>query len=248
MARLILLFLLSGLVVYLFYRYRQLAVDKQKKAIRVLALLAFFAVLLGLLFTGRLNWVIAVVGGLLPLLPRMARFFIGTWPSIRPFFQRYQQNRQSSMHSRFVNLQIDMLSGALKGEVLEGEFAGQQLQVMSVEQIVRLLEYCLQHDAQSGALLMAYLDREHSGWRKERADFEEQADSEHTGYAPDSETVMSQKQARDILGLSEDAGKKQIIKAHKRLMQKLHPDRGGSDYLARQINKARDTLLKNNHA
>lgn len=245
MARLILLFLLSGLVVYLFYRYRQLPVDKQKKAIRVLALLAFFVVLLGLLFTGRLNWVIAVVGGLLPLLPRIARFFIGAWPSIRPFFQRYQQNRQSNMHSRIVNLQIDMLSGVLQGEVLEGAFAGQKLQVMSVEQVVQLLEYCQQHDAQSAALLMAYLDREHSGWRKQQAGSYEQAGSERAGYGPDSETEMSQKQARDILGLSEDAGEKQIIKAHKHLMQKLHPDRGGSDYLAQQINRARDTLLKN---
>lgn len=244
MIRLIVLLLLTGLVAYLFNRYRQLAVDKQKKAIRVLALLAFFGVLLGLLLTGKLNWVIAVVGGLLPLLPRMARFFLGTWPSIRPFFQRYQQNRQSSMHSRFVNLQIDMLSGALKGEVLEGEFAGQQLQVMSVEQLVQLLEYCQQHDAQSASLLMAYLDREHSGWRQEKAGSYEQARSESAGSGMDSETIMSQEQAREILGVPEDAGKKQIIKAHKRLMQKLHPDRGGSDYLARQINRARDTLLK----
>jgi len=245
LARLIVLLLLSGLVAYLFYRYRQLAVEKQKKAIRVLVLFAFFAVLFGLLFTGRLNWVIAVVGGLLPLLPRMGRFFIGAWPSIRPFFQRYQQNRQSSMHSRIVNLQIDMLSGVLQGEVLEGEFAGQKLQVMPVEQLVRLLAFCQQHDAQSAALLMAYMDREHTGWRKEKADSYGHAGSESAGYGPDSDTVMSQKQARDILGLSEDAGKKQIIKAHKHLMQKLHPDRGGSDYLARQINRARDTLLKN---
>lgn len=55
--------------------------------------------------------------------------------------------------------------------------------------------------------------------------------------------AMSPKQAREILGLKEEAGKEEIIKAHKRMMQKVHPDRGGSDYLAAQINQAKRTLL-----
>ena len=58
-----------------------------------------------------------------------------------------------------------------------------------------------------------------------------------------SPTAMSQKQAYEILGIQADASKEEIIKAHKRMMQKVHPDRGGSDYLAAQINQAKDTLL-----
>ncbi len=58
-----------------------------------------------------------------------------------------------------------------------------------------------------------------------------------------SQTAMSQKQACEILGIQTDASKEEIIKAHKRMMQKVHPDRGGSDYLAAQINQAKDTLL-----
>lgn len=54
---------------------------------------------------------------------------------------------------------------------------------------------------------------------------------------------MSQKQACDILGIKENATKEEIIMAHKRMMQKVHPDRGGSDFLAAQINQAKDTLL-----
>ena len=58
-----------------------------------------------------------------------------------------------------------------------------------------------------------------------------------------SQTAMNHKQACDVLGIPTDASKEEIIKAHKRMMQKVHPDRGGSDYLAAQINQAKDTLL-----
>jgi hypothetical protein len=54
---------------------------------------------------------------------------------------------------------------------------------------------------------------------------------------------MTVAQAREVLGVKADASKEEIIKAHKRMMQKVHPDRGGSDFLAAQINQAKDTLL-----
>ncbi|HFD12491.1 MAG TPA: molecular chaperone DnaJ, partial [Crenotrichaceae bacterium] len=55
---------------------------------------------------------------------------------------------------------------------------------------------------------------------------------------------MSVEQAYKILGLRKNASRKEIIAAHRRLMQKAHPDHGGSDELAAQINAARDVLLK----
>ncbi|WP_051222308.1 DnaJ domain-containing protein [Neptunomonas japonica] len=59
-----------------------------------------------------------------------------------------------------------------------------------------------------------------------------------------SRSNMTRQDALDILGLAEGCTKEDIIKAHRKLMQKLHPDQGGSDYLAAQINEARSLLLE----
>jgi DnaJ homolog subfamily C member 19 len=54
---------------------------------------------------------------------------------------------------------------------------------------------------------------------------------------------MDRAQALAVLGLAEDASETEIVAAHRRLITGLHPDQGGSDYLASQINEARDVLL-----
>ena len=60
---------------------------------------------------------------------------------------------------------------------------------------------------------------------------------------PGGKQSMSREQALEVLGLKADHTKDDVIQAHRRMMQKLHPDRGGSDYLAAQINQAKETLL-----
>jgi len=234
--RIIILLIVIGLLLYFVHRYKRLSADRKKQSLRLLVLSVSVGVFVILALAGKLSWIIAAFGALLPLIPRMARLLMRFWPALLPYFQRYQQNRQPNMQSRFVSLQIDMLSGGLKGEVLTGVFAGRSLQSLSIDELLQLLESYRRDDPESAALLGAYLDRAHAGWAENTgADFKQE----------EANFSMELQQARDILGVAAKASKKEIVTAHKRLMQKLHPDRGGSDYLAQQINKARDLLLKN---
>ena len=64
--------------------------------------------------------------------------------------------------------------------------------------------------------------------------------------SPGSSGTMGLDEAREILGLGPSPSRDEIIDAHRRLMQKVHPDRGGSTYLAQQLNEAKRVLLKAN--
>jgi len=231
--RLIVLLLIVVLAVFIYKQFGRLSEAQKKRLLKVLLISSLGVLLVVLALSGRLHWLVAAVGALIPLIPRVIRLALGIWPGVLPYFRRYQQNKQSSMQTPFIKLQIDMLSGELMGEVLQGEFVGQKLQQLSLEQLQQLLALYRQQDANSANLLVAYLNRAYPGWS---------GGSAGAGYAP-SDTSMTEQQARDILGVPSSADKADIIKAHKRLIQKLHPDRGGSDYLAVQVNQARDLLM-----
>ncbi|VAW60507.1 DnaJ domain protein [hydrothermal vent metagenome] len=236
MSRLIVLLILLLLAGYIIYRLRWLSVEQKKRYLKLAAITGGIALLVVLTLTGKLNWLLAGVGALLALLPKVARLLMGAWPRISPYFNRYQQNKHSSMQTQFIHLQVSLITGELQGEVLQGKHKGEKLQLMSLAQLLSLLDECREGDSASALLLASYLDRTHAGWSGDEAE-------EFKPSGADAE--MGQQQARDILGVPASATKKDINKAHKRLMQKLHPDRGGSDYLAQQINQARDLLLKN---
>jgi hypothetical protein len=89
------------------------------------------------------------------------------------------------------------------------------------------------------ALLAAYFDRRNAGWR-------EDADSgAAAGKAdPARSGKMTEEEAYQILGIAPGASAEEIGRAHRQLMKKLHPDQGGSNYLAARVNAAKDVLLR----
>ena len=202
-------------------------------------------VLLGLAVAGKLHWAYALVAAIIPLIRRLFGL-IGYLPILKGLLYRFRRpspdasfGRQSSIETRFLKVELDPMSGKLFGEVKQGLHQGKKLQDLSLQELSNLLREYSQSDPQSAQLLAAYLDRSgHTGWRQHYSS----QDGSRKRHAA-SHGSMSRQEAYAILGLSEGATKNEIIEAHRRLMQKLHPDRGGNDYLATKINQAKTTLL-----
>ncbi len=140
----------------------------------------------------------------------------------------------SAVTTRYLRMVLDHDTGTVSGEVTAGRFAGRNLADLSLEDILELRQDCA-GDAQSVSILEAYLDRFQPDWREHGAGARAE---------PGVSGAMTEEEARAILGVGPEASFEEIREAHRHLMQKLHPDRGGSTYLAAQINRARDLLLR----
>lgn len=154
------------------------------------------------------------------------------------FSQRTQKStgQVSRVRSSFFEMELDHDTGAMRGRVLAGKYEGVTLEALDVSTLVGLLS---EVDEESRALLMAYLDRRDAAWREHA-----QGDAA-TGraHAP-SAGKMTEQEAYQILGLETGASASAISRAHRALMKKLHPDQGGSTYLAARVNEAKEVLLR----
>jgi hypothetical protein len=183
--------------------------------------------------SGRIPWVFGLVGGLLPLL-----VIVQSARRQRDDDRRYEQEStggQSVVETRFLRMTLDHDTGEMAGQVLAGRFAGVAFDALSQEQLLELLDDLASEDDESAALLRAYLDRTYG------SDWQEAPREDRNPEGMFGE--MTRSDAYAILGLEEGASREQVIAAHGRLIQRLHPDRGGSTFLAAKINQARDLLL-----
>jgi DnaJ domain len=144
----------------------------------------------------------------------------------------------SRVRSRYVRMQLDHDTGAISGEVTSGQFSGRSLDTLDRGELLSLREE-VRADGESLALVDAYLDRRMPGWR----DDVEGSTAGAAGGGSES-GPMTEQQAYEILGLASGAGPAEIRTAHRRLMKKVHPDQGGSTFLAAKINEAKDLLLR----
>lgn len=147
--------------------------------------------------------------------------------------------RSSRVDTAYVSMVLDHDSGTLDGSVLAGRFAGRRLPDLSLDELMDLLAECRTADLQAVPILEAYLDRAHPKDWRQRAEARARQDSGPAGRP----SGMSREEAYEILGLAPGASSEDIKEAHHRLMLKIHPDHGGSTYLAAKINQAKDLLL-----
>jgi hypothetical protein len=142
----------------------------------------------------------------------------------------------SQVRSQFLDMTLDHDSGELTGRIVAGPHAGHALDEFDLPQFAAMMTG---FDAESVALLESYLDRRFPAWRQDA-----QGDAARGQRRPAASGKMTDEEAYQILGLQPGAGRDEIGRAHRALMKKLHPDQGGSTYLAARVNEAKDTLLR----
>src|SRR3954468_5300834 len=148
--------------------------------------------------------------------------------------------QSSRVRSQFLDMSLDHDSGELSGTILAGEHAGRSLGEFD---LAALLAMAPAFDAESVSLLESYLDRRFPAWREHA-----QADGAGGQRRATASGKMTAEEAYQILGLQPGASRDDIGRAHRALMKKLHPDQGGSTYLAARVNEAKDTLLRTHHS
>jgi hypothetical protein len=185
------------------------------------------AIPLGLFGAGLLGWT-----------PAMSAF--GTLGSLGWGRRAKSAGQSSRVRSSFLDMTLDHDTGALQGAIVAGAHAGQSLDELDLGQLAALIPT---FDPESCALLESYLDRRFPAWRQDA----QGAGTRGQGGQPPSGKMTAQ-EAYQILGLQPGAGRDEIGRAHRSLMKKLHPDQGGSTYLAARVNEAKETLLRTHHS
>jgi DnaJ domain len=221
------------LILLLFAAYSFSKADP-KQAVRVLRYIGGGAALLFavfLLVRGEIGPAVSIglIGlGLLGFVPLWRASFGGR--------TQKSPGQVSRVRTAFLEMELDHDSGALRGQVLAGRHRGAALDALDVPTLITLLS---EIDEDSLPLLTAYLDRREPRWRE---------------YAPGDAAAangsrasrggkMTEEEAYQILGIQPGATAQDIARAHRSLMKKLHPDQGGSTYLAARINEAKDVLI-----
>lgn len=222
-----------GLVLFSARLFANAPVEAIKGVLRWLAVVLGVALAGLLLFTGRGSQ--ALVGVLFfgPVLLNLHR----RWQAQKTFSQGGQPatGQSSRVQTRTLRMELDHDTGAMAGTVLAGPFRGQQLDELTLSQLLVLWRDCRAEDPESVPLIEAWADRAFPDWRT--------MEDTEAAPPPPADAGMARAEALAVLGLAEGAGEAEIRAAYLRLMRAAHPDRGGSAWLAARLNEARDVLL-----
>ncbi len=172
------------------------------------------ALLVGMALTGRLHWFVAAGGVAIPFIMKLFTFLRWT-PFIFRLYQRIKPGDSGPGLFGSANASPEMVQNLLR-----------RLASLNEREVRALIEILKKKDPQAASFVEAYLKR--------------QPHNRQQSAAPKN---ITSKEAYKILGVEAGATREQIIDAHRKLMQKFHPDRGGTPYMAAMINDAKRVLL-----
>lgn len=211
-------------------KYQQApASERRGWLIKIVLSVVVIAVIIGAM-TGR----VPIIAGIVAAGATLAKFGL-RWglPLAKVWFAKSGGNAR--FKSQYLHITVNFASGQVAGEIIAGEFKGQSLANLSDETLKQLLNEFQQNDKKSYYLLAAYMRSR--GFSQQSQQGPHTADNSSSG-------KITVDEALEILNLAPMPTKKEVISAHRKLMSKLHPDKGGSDYLAARVNEAREVLLK----
>ena len=186
---------------------------------------------------------LVALGGLLTLIGRggfgvpVAALGLALWQRMRAMKPISTGGRKSTVRSAALEMELDLDTGEMEGRVLAGKYEGRPLSALPDDDLLELYAQ-VGGDADSASLLEAYLDRRMPLWR-------EHADAHGTEgkRSASGSGTMTKQEAYQVLGLEPGASPAEIRKAWRKLMKSVHPDTGGTEFLAAKINAAKDVLL-----
>jgi hypothetical protein len=241
----ILLIIAIGLVLwYLWQQLKGLRLKdpkERKSALWKFIFVALFTVTVGLVLTGRAHWLAAAIAGLLPFVKGLIGLTIRSLPMLQFWRRQSTSEFGPRIKTPFLDIKITLRNGHIDGRVLQGEFADKLLSALDRTQLDKLAESMRNIDREGTMLLHAYLVRRFGATGEQNQNYQ-QYQQQNQGQSK-AGANFTKDEAWQILGLEPGANEEAIVKAHRRLIQKLHPDRGGNDYLAAKVNAAKDRLL-----
>ncbi len=242
MSRFIFLIILFGVGYLLYHLYGRKLLRQGPKGWIKPALIAALVLVLLAVATGRANAIFAVFGGLIAAAWRLAPLLVRFYPQIRQLFNRIHPAGGatagvSKVTTASLVMSLDHTTGRIDGDITSGQFKGRTLSDLSFEEISQFYRICEQQDTEALRLLQAFIQREFpERWENSQWRDDPQAEPATSG-------GISVNEAWETLGLVPGSDKDAIIQAHRKLMGRLHPDKGGSTFLASRVNQAKDRLL-----
>lgn len=194
-----------------------------------------------LVVTGRMHWLGAVFAGMLAFLKQGAGILFRYFPMLTQLYRAHSPSSKapnsSTVRTPIIEMTLYHDTGKLSGKVLAGDYKGKTLDELDEGQLETLRIYCNSKDMDSVRLLESYLVSRFG-------DTQDYRSSGQGRSATSMSSEMSINEALQVLGLSGMPDKEEITRAYRKIMQQLHPDRGGNEYFAAKANQAREVLLQ----